>query len=45
VSVSGQHQRISAASAVCAQGAFWFATYAGALTGPLFVALLRTVTR
>lgn len=33
VQVPGQRQRISAASAVNAKGAFWFATYAGALTG------------
>jgi transposase len=37
----GQRQSISAASAVSAKGAFWFATYPGALTGELFVALLR----
>lgn len=36
----GQRQSISAASAVNAKGAFWFATYPGALTGELFVALL-----
>ncbi|MEK7764327.1 MAG: IS630 family transposase [Nitrospirota bacterium] len=41
VSVPGQRQSISAASAVSAKGAFWFATYPGALTGPLFVELLR----
>jgi transposase len=38
-------QRVSAASAVSAKGAFWFATYAGALTGPLFVDLLRRMMR
>jgi transposase len=37
----GQRQSISAASAVNAKGAFWFQTYAGALTGELFVQLLR----
>ena len=37
----GQRQRISAASAVNAKGAFWFATYEGGLTGELFVALLK----
>lgn len=37
----GQRQSISAASAVSAKGAFWFATYAGALTGELFVELLK----
>ena len=37
----GQRQSISAASAVNAKGAFWFATYQGALNGELFVDLLR----
>ena len=37
VSVPGQRQGISAASAVSAKGAFWFATYAGGLNGTLFV--------
>jgi transposase len=37
----GQRQSISAASAVNSKGAFWFQTYAGALTGELFVKLLR----
>jgi transposase len=37
----GQRQRISAASAVNAQGAFWFATYEGGLDGELFVELLK----
>lgn len=37
----GQRQSISAASAVSANGAFWFATYEGALTGELFVELLK----
>jgi transposase len=36
----GQRQSISAASAVNAKGAFWFATYQGGLTGELFVELL-----
>ena len=45
VQVPGQRQRVSAASAVSANGAFWFATYAGALTGPLFVDLLRRMMR
>jgi transposase len=45
VHVPGQRQSISAASAVSANGAFWFATYAGALTGPLFVDLLRRMMR
>lgn len=37
----GQRQSISAASAVNAKGAFWFATYMGGLTGELFVELLQ----
>lgn len=37
----GQRQSISAASAVSAKGAFWFATYQGGLTGELFVELLQ----
>ena len=37
----GQRQSISAASAVSAKGAFWFATYEGGLTGELFVELLK----
>lgn len=37
----GQRQSISAASAVNSKGAFWFQTYPGALTGELFVELLR----
>ncbi len=37
----GQRQSISAASAVNAKGAFWFATYEGGLTGELFVTLLK----
>ena len=41
VSVPGQRQSISAASAVNAKGGFWFTTYAGALNGELFVTLLR----
>ncbi|MDP4028286.1 MAG: IS630 family transposase [Gallionella sp.] len=41
VSVPGQRQSISAASAVSAKGAFWFATYKGALSGDLFVELLK----
>lgn len=41
VHVPGQRQAISAASAVSAKGAFWFATYHGALNGELFVVLLK----
>ena len=37
----GQRQSISAASAVSAKGAFWFAVYQGALTGEMFVQLLE----
>lgn len=37
----GQRQSISAASAVTAQGAFWFCVYEGALNGELFVELLK----
>ena len=37
----GQRQSISPASAVNAKGAFWFATYKGALNGELFVELLK----
>ena len=37
----GQRQSISAASAVNAKGAFWFATYQGGLSGELFVELLK----
>jgi transposase len=40
VQVPGQRQSISAASAVSAKGAFWFATYQGAMTGASFVELL-----
>lgn len=39
----GQRQSISAASAVSAHGAFWYATYQGALTGELFVDLLKSM--
>ena len=39
----GQRQSISAASAVSAHGAFWYATYQGALTGELFVDLLKSL--
>jgi len=41
VQVPGQRQSISAASAVSSKGAFWFATYKGALTGELLVDLLE----
>jgi len=41
VSRPGQRQGVSAASAVNAKGAFWFATYQGGLSGALFVELLK----
>jgi transposase len=41
VQVPGQRQSISAASAVSAKGAFWFATYQGGLNGESFVELLK----
>jgi transposase len=41
VYVPGQRQRISAASAVNTKGAFWFATYPGALTGERLVNLFK----
>jgi len=37
----GQRQSVSAASAVSAQGAFWFCVYEGALNGERFVELLK----
>lgn len=37
----GQRQSVSAASAVTAQGAFWFCVYEGALNGELFIELLK----
>ena len=45
VSVPGQRQGISAASAVSSKGAFWFATYPGGLNGELFVTLLCQMMR
>jgi transposase len=45
VSVPGQRQGISAASAISSKGAFWFATYAGGLNGELFITLLRRMMR
>jgi len=41
----GQRQSFSAASAVNANGAFWFCTYSGALKAELFVTLLRKLMR
>jgi transposase len=45
VSVPGQRQSISAASAVNSKGGFWFALYSGGLTGDLFVTLLRQMMK
>lgn len=41
----GQRQSISAASAVNAKGAFWFATYQGALNAELFIVLLKKMMK
>jgi transposase len=41
VEVPGQRQSISAASAVSAQGTFWFVTYTGGMNGERFVELLK----
>ena len=41
----GQRQSISAASAVNVRGGFWFQTYKGALSGELFVELLKRMMR
>ena len=41
----GQRQSMSAASAVNANGAFWYCTYEGALNGELFVELLRRMMK
>lgn len=41
----GQRQSFSAASAVNANGAFWFCTYTGTLKADLFVTLLRKLMR
>ncbi len=45
VSVPGQRQGISAASAVNSKGGFWFATYPGGLNGELFEKLLRQMMK
>jgi transposase len=45
LTVPGQRQSISAASAVNSKGGFWFATYTGALNGELFVTLLKQMMR
>ena len=41
----GQRQSMSAASAVNANGAFWYCTYNGALNGELFVELLQKMMK
>jgi transposase len=41
----GQRQSVSAASAVTARGAFWYATYEGGLNAEMFVSLLRRIMR
>ena len=41
----GQRQSMSAASAVNANGAFWYCTYDGALNGELFVELLKKMMK
>jgi transposase len=41
----GQRQPFSAASALAANGAFWFCTYSGALKAELFITLLRQFMR
>jgi transposase len=45
VEVPGKRQSISAASAVNAKGGFWFATYRGAMSAELFVAMLKLIMR
>ena len=45
VEVPGKRQSVSAASAVNSKGGFWFATYQGAMTADLFVAMLKLIMR
>ena len=45
VAVPGTRQSVSAASAVNAKGAFWFATYKGGMSAELFVAMLAQLMR
>ena len=45
VSVPGQRQSMSAASAVNARGAFWFVTYQGALNALRFVEFLKRLMK
>ena len=45
VHVPGQRQSVSAASAINARGAFWFATYKGGMSAELFIEMLKAVMR
>jgi transposase len=45
VAVPGTRQSVSAASAVNAKGAFWFATFKGGMSAELFVAVLGRLMR
>src|SRR5215470_13346275 len=45
VATPGTRQSVSAASAVTAKGAFWFATYQGGMSAELFVAMLSQLMR
>lgn len=45
VQVPGQRQSVSAASAINAKGAFWFATFKGALNAERFVEFLKDLMR
>jgi transposase len=45
IAVPGKRQTISAASAVNAKGAFWFATYQGGLNADLFVGMLELLMK
>ena len=45
IAVPGKRQTISAASAVNAKGAFWFATYQGGLNADLFIGMLKLLMR
>ena len=43
IAVPGKRQSVSAASAVNAKGAFWFATYKGGMSADLFIAMLKQI--
>jgi transposase len=45
VHVPGQRQSVSAASAINARGAFWFATYKGGMSAELFIEMLTAMMR